>query len=753
MPVQEITPRDNLGLERGQVLIAIPVFGSYDLFVQCLRSVLKHTPPSIPLMVADDCSPDPAIRHFVEQLERARTLSHTLYYMRQPDNVGFVANMNTAFAIADPADVISLNSDTVVADGWFEALREAAHSDSLVATASTLTNHGTIVSVPNRNNPQPQLPQDWTFEQAAEAIKRSSLKLYPRIPTGIGHCLYIKRSALDLVGDFDEAFTPGYGEEVDFSQRCVLSGMTHVVADDVLVLHHGMGTFGVEGAASTRQAAHDEIISSRYPYYDQWVRNVASEQDSPLAQSLSAASRGMSGITVTIDGRVLTRFVTGTQLHTLELIAALAERPGIDLRVLIPLDLGDYAKSVLDELPIKTLRPSDMPVEIERTQIVHRPYQISSAADMTLLEMLGERIVITQQDLIAYTNPGYHPNFHTWWEYRELTRNALAMADQVLFFSLHSAKSAVAEGLLDAQQTAVVYLGTDHAMVDAAGKPRPPRAMRRNNGTPFLLCLGTDFRHKNRRFALKLFESLKTRHRWDGKLVFAGPHVGEGSSSGQEAEYMTFNPKLERDVIDLAAVSENEKAWLYENTSAVLYPSVYEGFGLLPFEAAEAHTPCLFSSNSSLGELLPSELGLLIQWDADASADLVIPVLTDGESRARHLQMLELAAASLTWNRVGTDVAAVYERLMSTPKRQHATAFSGAATEFMLSRKAGSNGGGDLMVAVPGGAYSAELRRALLGIASRKVLRTLIFGPLMLGYRISYFFKNGRRAPKHNAEQ
>ncbi len=58
----------------------------------------------------------------------------------------------------------------------------------------------------------------------------------------------MRRSALELVGDFDEAFAPGYEEEVDFSQRCIRHGLSHVLADDVFVLHYGGGSFRYSGS-------------------------------------------------------------------------------------------------------------------------------------------------------------------------------------------------------------------------------------------------------------------------------------------------------------------------------------------------------------------------------------------------------------------------------------------------------------------------------------------------------------------------
>ena len=132
-----------------------------------------------------------------------------------------------------------VNSDTVVPAAWLERLRAAAYSDGLVATASTLTNHGTILSVPDWKDPSPRPPAGLSITEADARIARASPRLHPRIPTGVGHCLYIRRAALELVGDFDEAFSPGYGEEVDFCQRCLARGLRHVVADDLYVFHHG----------------------------------------------------------------------------------------------------------------------------------------------------------------------------------------------------------------------------------------------------------------------------------------------------------------------------------------------------------------------------------------------------------------------------------------------------------------------------------------------------------------------------------
>jgi len=670
VPLRTVAPESRPELSRGQTAVCIPVYGAADLFFQCVRSVLAHTPVDVPILIADDASTDPAILEFLEDLDRRGSINHVVWYVRQEQNRGFVENMNAAFAILAPADVVTLNSDCVVAASWFDRLRAAALSDRRIATVSVLSNNGTILSVPNRNRSTDGLSQDWEVDHAAEAVAQASQLLRPQIPTGIGHCLYVRRSALDLVGYFDTGFSPGYGEEVDFSQRCLLRGLSHVVADDVFVLHRGAASFRSDGEGDTRKQANDAVVAERYAYYSEWVQAESSSRVGPLSRSIGNARRALCGLSVTIDARCLTEFVTGTQLHTLELISALEEPAGIRVRVIVPPNPGTYAQQMLAALPdLEVVAASDIHAATERTDVVHRPFQVNSVDDVRFLSWLGDRTVVTQQDLIAYSNPGYFPSYRRFAEYRDLTRQVLGAADRVLFFSNHAASEALAAELVDRDRAQVVYLGTDHQLARAAPAPVPPRGSDAIGQRPFLLCLGTDFRHKNRLFALRLIAALRERQGWDGALVFAGAKVNVGSSAGDEAAFLAAHPELEQHVVRLAAVDEAGKAWLMARATALLYPSVYEGFGLGPYEAADAGIPCLFAAQSALAEFLPDAVATIVPWDADATADRAAPLIVEGVEREAHVAAIRAASARLTWARTGRELVAAYETAAQAPGR------------------------------------------------------------------------------------
>jgi glycosyltransferase involved in cell wall biosynthesis len=663
----------SLNVRRGDVVVCVPVFGAQELFLRCLDSILSHTSREIPILIADDCSPERELPTLSLEIVRNHDRAAPVYYFRQPTNVGFVENMNCCFAMSAPADVVIVNSDCEVAAGWLEGLRSAAYCDTIIATATPLTNHGTLVSVPERNKPQPGLPEGLTLEEVAAAIGRTSQRLRPHIPTLIGHCAYIKRAALELVGGFDAVFSPGYGEEVDFAQRCLLRGMGHVVADEVFVLHHGSASFGISPERARLQHEHELLIAERYPYYHDWIRVVAETETGPLAQVIATARRAIRGLSVTIDGSCLGGAVTGTQVHVLEVIQAVHRVGGVKLRVAVPSNLSAEAARVLQQLDgVELVRIDGIGAKNDparRSDVVHRPYQIGLPEELTRLRSLGSRLVITQQDFIAYRNPGYFGGFEEWERYRQVTRAGLAEAERVVFISEHAAREAIREGLVEPRHLRIVPIGVDHYYLRMVGGARRPESMDKVAESGFILCLGTDFLHKNRLFALQVLQELQERHHWDGYLVIAGPRVAWGSSAEMDGMYLAEHPKVAAKTAILGAVSEEEKRWLLENARLVICPTTYEGFGLVPFEAAEAGVPCLFPPQAALEEVLPKEAALIEPWDAVRTAERAMVLMEDRVKARAQIQLIRETACKYRWDDVGRRLIDVYMEAAETLSR------------------------------------------------------------------------------------
>jgi glycosyltransferase involved in cell wall biosynthesis len=597
------------------------------------------------------------------------------------------------------ADLVVIEPGCVVAAGWLDALREVARSATTIATATALTQHDL---------------GDWTdhdaLEQAAAALRARSPRLRPRIPPGGGACVYVRRSAIELVGG-----------EPGFEQRCVERGLAHVLADNVLVLDRRPAEARPDRRPGQAGQAH--------------------------ARALAAARRALHGLRVTIDARILGGPMTGTQVHVLEVIAALARLERLHLAVVVPDDPSPGAMARLEALPGIALlsyeQASRACAHGPIADVVHRPFQLSNAGDLTFLASVGERLVLTQQDLIAYHNPAYFPSRAGWEAYRRLTRLALGAADRVLFFSAHARDDALAEDLLAPARAGVVHLGVDHPGSGQAGgqPPAPPAgAERLAGGAPAMLCLGTDYHHKNRLFALRLLGSLRRDHAWRGVLVLAGPNVAHGSSRSQEAEMLARHPELAGAVVDVGPVSEAEKDWLFDRAALVVYPSAVEGFGLVPFEAAAHRVPCLWAPGSSLSELLPDQAAGLVPWDEARSAERALALLTDEGARAGNLDAIDRAAAPLTWDATAAGLLAAYQATADAPAVS-ATHVAAPGGLHLLTEDAARLVG-------PGGELPADVHRPLLALATHPRIARPVFAALKLGYRISYELRRRRRAQR-----
>ncbi len=435
--------------------------------------------------------------------------------------------------------------------------------------------------------------------------------------------------------------------------------------------------------------------------------------------------------------------MTGTEVQVLEVIGALARQGGVRVTAVVPDRLQDYAAAALATMPDVTLmRPAEASRNL-RADIVHRPYQARNPSDLTFLASLGERLVLTNQDLIAYHNHAYFEDTAAWDGYRLLTRLALAAADRVVFVSAHARDDALAEDLVEPARASVVHNGVDHAVVRVAPAQAPPVGSGLTVGAEFVLCLGTDFRHKNRPFALRILRELQARHGWEGSLVFIGPKVDTGSSRDEEAELQARDPGLRDAVVDLGAVGDAEKEWLLQHARVVVYPTTYEGFGLVPFEAAARGTPCIWAPGTSLSEVLPPEAAAIVPWDAAASADRALELMRVEEARKRQLATIRASAARLTWDAAAASLVHLYGMTCDAPAPPM------AALERTRGLMSGAISDDAMLLVGPGGSLPAELERPLLALATHPQLGAPVFRALALGYRGAYRLRRrlrGRRA-------
>lgn len=166
--------------------------------------------------------------------------------------------------------------------------------------------------------------------------------------------------------------------------------------------------------------------------------------------------------------------------------------------------------------------------------------------------------------------------------------------------------------------------------------------------SPFLLCVGNRKPHKNLVAAVKAF-ALVRQECPEARLVFAGR-----SYRGWEAVIHRVDELgLSRAVVDLGEVSDAQLNCLYTYCEALLFPSLYEGFGLPVLEAMACGAAVISSDRASLPEVV-GDAGLLVDpHDHVALASAILRLQREpGLRRALTLRGQERAAA-FTWEAAG----------------------------------------------------------------------------------------------------
>ena len=218
-------------------------------------------------------------------------------------------------------------------------------------------------------------------------------------------------------------------------------------------------------------------------------------------------------------------------------------------------------------------------------------FRSSARSTCALLDGLGERLVVTQQDLIAFHNPAYFEAIAGLAGHRALTRAGAGRRrpGRVLLRPRARGGRCARSSWSRARAGRAASAPTTGSPPRPA--PQPPLGPeRRRAAVPAVP------RHRlpaqEPRVRAPPARSPAGRARLGRHLVLAGPKVAQGARRARKRPSW-HGDRLADHVVDLAAVNEAEKALALERAAAVAYPTTSEGFGLVPFEAGDAGVPCV----------------------------------------------------------------------------------------------------------------------------------------------------------------
>lgn len=137
----------------------------------------------------------------------------------------------------------------------------------------------------------------------------------------------------------------------------------------------------------------------------------------------------------------------------------------------------------------------------------------------------------------------------------------------------------------------------------------------------FILCVGTIEARKNHTLLYYVVKEAMRLNKAIPSIVVAGKR---GWLVNDFLYLVENDPQLKNKIIFLHDATDQELAWLFQNCTFSVYPSLYEGWGLPVAESLFYGKFCLASDSSSIPEVAGDLLDYFSPHDARALLDLII---------------------------------------------------------------------------------------------------------------------------------
>ncbi len=260
------------------------------------------------------------------------------------------------------------------------------------------------------------------------------------------------------------------------------------------------------------------------------------------------------------------------------------------------------------------------------------------------------------------SSPFMHPEMYPpliRWRLKFLIQRGMRQARHIMCVSRNVLDLAREYYGIPEERMSVVYNGISEHFRPVPALERADFLASLGLEEPYFLFAGRFEPRKNVPRILRAFH--RFHHEVDAtpRLVLAGNSTWDGDRVEETLEKLALGDAVMR----LGTHIDNERMpALYSGAMALIYPSLWEGFGLPVIEAMACGTPVLTSNLSSLPEVAGDAALLVDPTDVDEIAHGMERLATDDALRNGLIAKGLARAAAFSWRNTARQVLDVYQR-------------------------------------------------------------------------------------------
>lgn len=267
--------------------------------------------------------------------------------------------------------------------------------------------------------------------------------------------------------------------------------------------------------------------------------------------------------------------------------------------------------------------------------------------------------VTTFHDLIYYI----YPQFYTWysriWQWQMSYPYEARTSDRIIAVSESTKADLVRILKVPEDKIVRIYEGVGEEYF-VPTSPEQVAQIRAKFDIPeqYLYYVGSIEPRKNLGLVVRALAELRQNYSGTIKLVISGSKSWLTSELYQQIQALGLTDQ----VIFTGRVTEAEKIALLSAATAFVFPSFYEGFGLMVLEAMAAGCPVITSNVSALPEVAGAAALTVGTNDAVGLARQIHQLMTDTTVRQRLVAAGREWARQFTWDTAAKQTLAVLEQ-------------------------------------------------------------------------------------------